>query len=406
MKKGLIILASATLILAITPYWVLSFGYGNGIVGVDPRVLWDAFIDYLQGGQPGIVVITIVPVDESGLTVNGNFIVRIHNFTDYHLKPHSDLVYQGREMRLSLKVSRIPLRRGIPPGENKPRIIYKEHEYTIFIYDLENGLRGAKLLRFEPAKPLMELTIKIPVQRFTPPISTEISSLSTSRSPEEVKTTQKWMEAVQLHSIQGVSVRFHAYEGNNLYYSQKYRELSPDYTPITDWSSTGDKATPADDTAGSPAVSDGTKRWAIVYVTYRYERWPLEHSTGGWYYLEIVTPVMFSGRGLGNSISCGLCGGNPTGSKTAYQEGTTPIELSIEPGVEALEKSGISISFNASYGPVSLTVELYKEATTGSGSGSPKLQITVKKWVKEWLITFDDNTGWKIVHFKWSDTPP
>jgi len=406
MKRGFIILAAATLILAITPYWVLSFGYGNGIVGVDPRVLWDAFIDYLQGGQPGIVVITIVPVDESGLTVNGNFIVRIHNFTDYHLKPHSDLVYQGREMRLSLKVSRIPLRRGIPPGENKPRIIYKEHEYTIFIYDLENGLRGAKLLRFEPAKPLTELTIKIPVQRFTPPISTEISSLSTSRSPEEVKTTQKWMEAVQLHSIQGVSVRFHAYEGNNLYYSQKYRELSPDYAPITDWSSTGDKATPADDTAGSPAVSDGTKRWAIVYVTYRYERWPLEHSTGGWYYLEIVTPVMFSGRGLGNSISCGLCGGNPTGSKTAYQEGTTPIELSIEPGVEAVEKSGISISFNASYGPVSLTVELYKEATTGSGSGSPKLQITVKKWVKEWLITFDDNTGWKIVHFKWSDTPP
>ena len=405
MKRGFIILAAATLILAITPYWVLSFGYGNGIVGVDPRVLWDAFIDYLQGGQPGIVVITIVPVDESGLTVNGNFIVRIHNFTDYHLKPHSDLVYQGREMRLSLKVSRIPLRRGIPPGENKPRIIYKEHEYTIFIYDLENGLRGAKLLRFEPAKPLTELTIKIPVQRFTP-ISTEITSLSTSRSPEEVKITQKWMEAVQLHSIQGVSVRFHAYEGNNLYYSQKYRELSPDYTPITDWSSTGDKATPADDTAGSPAVSDGTKRWAIVYVTYRYERWPLEHSTGGWYYLEIVTPVMFSGRGLGNSISCGLCGGNPTGSKTAYQEGTTPIELSIEPGVEAVEKSGISISFNASYGPVSLTVELYKEATTGSGSGSPKLQITVKKWVKEWLITFDDNTGWKIVHFKWSDTPP
>ncbi|RLE43595.1 hypothetical protein DRJ19_02390 [Candidatus Woesearchaeota archaeon] len=406
MNRGLIILAVTILILVITPYVVLSFGYGNGVVGVDARVLWDAFMDYLQGGQPGIVVITIVPVDESGSTVNGNFIVRVHNFTDYYLKPHSDLVYQGREMRLSFKVSRIPLRRGIPSGEKEPRIIYKEHEYTIFIYDWENGLRGARLVRFEPAKPLTELTVKIPVQRFTPPMPADSLSFSTSGSPEEVKTTQKWMEAVQLHSIQGVSVRFYAYEGNNLYYSQKNRELNPDYTPITDWSSTGDKATPADDTAGSPAVSDGTKKWAIVYVTYRYERWPLEHGTGGWYYLEIVTPVMFSGRGLGNSISCSLCGGSPTGSKTAYQEGTTSIERSIGPGVEAVEKSGISISFTVSYGPVSLTVELYKEATTGSGSGSPKLQITVNTWIKEWLIAFDDNTGWKIVHFTWSDTPP
>lgn len=89
---------------------------------------------------------------------------------------------------------------------------------------------------------------------------------------EEVVENYYWMPAVQLRSIESISVRFYAHYGNYLYYTQKRRVLDWRYQPITDWQSLGDKTTRAEDTAPSSWVSNGVKRWARVQVRYRYER--------------------------------------------------------------------------------------------------------------------------------------
>ena len=114
--------------------------------------------------------------------------------------------------------------------------------------------------------------------------------------------------------------------------------------------------------------------------------------------MRIVTPVEFGGRILGDDISCSLCGGDPVGESYPYQQGAQelPIGIPIGPGVQDVEVYGIGISFSVSYGPVSLTVEPWKEVTQGTASERPRLKVDVTTWYKQYLVKFDDNTKWKI----------
>ncbi|MEM1508152.1 MAG: hypothetical protein QW262_07910 [Candidatus Bathyarchaeia archaeon] len=405
------------LILLLSPYVVLAREYGL-LTDVSFDVLWSCFLEYLRGGQPGIVKINVVPEYEGKPFRYESAIIFIHNFTHQsrprpeHGKEHSEIIYCGGSTKISFKISRIPLMWGWDEIEAEPRFIYLNYEYAVFMYAWSGGRpwTGASLVRFEPKKPLTEVAAKLAME----PLPAEYQSaygagsgpiLPSYGTIEEVVERYYLMPAVQLHSIEGISVRFYAYYGNYLYYTQKRRVLDWTYQPITDWQSLGDKITQAEDTTGTPWVSNGEKRWAMVCVKYRYERW--KWIVGSmWQYEEIVTPISFGGRDLGDAIQCSLCGGNPVGNALGYVCGVPDIELPLGDGEKTVEVSGIKISFSVAYGPITLTVELWKEIQKGTSAQPAKIQIHVNTWVKNYLVTFDDNTNWKVVHFTWQDTPP
>ena len=130
-----IVFATILIALIFPPYLALGV---NG-----HAVLWQVFMEYLEGGQPGIVKISVVSVDEGGSPIQGVFMIRVHNFTEYWLKPHSEIIYQGGASIFSFAISRIPLRYGIPDGETEARIIYKSYEYTIFVLEERACGKGA-----------------------------------------------------------------------------------------------------------------------------------------------------------------------------------------------------------------------------------------------------------------------
>ncbi len=345
----------------------------------------------------------IIPVDEKGKEVRWNFCTAIHNFTEYWAKPHSEVVYLGTKRTVTLNVHRELLIGG--------RLLI--HEYAIFLY---NGTHsGGKLVRIEPREYRIELSIRIrvyrvsenshsPLRKVVPPL------LNSSSEPvkgycyeelEEVVYTSELMPALQLHSIGGISVSVHFEIGNYLFYSQKYREadLPGEWGP---WQTSGDKATKSNNKLTTGSISGGSKKWIYVNVDYRYERWFYGVDWVQWW-REIVTPVSFGGYDWGESISCTYCEGTPTGFVQSYPRGTgMPIEMSLGPGISEIERSGISVSFEVSYGVVSLTVELWYEIERGEALYPPSILVNVDTWYADTLYVFDASTEWKVVHFTWS----
>lgn len=269
-------------------------------------------------------------------------------------------------------------------------------------------------MRFKPIKLLTELIVKVKVQ----PLKDDglKSTIPTLYQPlarislEETRTNSTWMPAIQLHTIPGISASVRTEAGNYLYYSQKSGILDLSNTPITNWNIDGDKITQTWCGGTTPSISNGDKRWAEAYVYYRYERWL---CMGGYYENitywkeEIVTPVEFSTIRIGeNTISCSRCGGAWAGYVMSWQKDSRDIYYMLGSGIAQIEKYGISLSFTVAYGPVSLTVELWYEISQGTASAPPKILISVETWYKNWLIGFDDNTGKKVVHWTWNDTPP
>ena len=415
VKRALISLFIIVVLVTLSSYSVVGEG------GKD--ILYKLFLDWLEGKSAGILKVNVLPVDDKGNPMDGTFIIRVHNFTDYDLKPHSDIVYYGTLRTVTLKIYRKPLRYEVPEGEDKPRWIYKPHEYTFFVTSADLKYHGARLLRIEPAKPITEVTVKVRMQRIKGYTSNKAQSgvhstgllggaysLRTilSEAPELVyeTTSTEWMPAIQLHSIQGTTVWVQVKYGNYLFYTQKYRYLDKNYNPTTSWSASGDKITKAVWSFGSIQVSDGTKRWFNTQVKYRYELWGIYYDPNYIWYEEIVTPVEFAGSQTGSSISDSLCGGDPVGSSYSYEKTYEGYQISrpLGPGVTVIEKSGIKVGFSATYGPITVYVELWKEIQTGEASSAPKLVVQVNTWYDNYLTVFDDNTGWKIVHLTWQST--
>lgn len=107
----LVFVLAAMLMLLSSPYIILASEYGF-FTDISFDVLWSCFINYLRGGQPGIVRISVVPVVEDGRALSyESIIVFIHNFT-YRLgsyAPASEIIYCGGSTRISLKIARVPV---------------------------------------------------------------------------------------------------------------------------------------------------------------------------------------------------------------------------------------------------------------------------------------------------------
>jgi hypothetical protein len=151
------------------------------------------------------------------------------------------------------------------------------------------------------------------------------------------------------------------------------------------------------------SLSNGDKRWVKVWVNYKYERWP---TTGilPYNYYELETPTDFGGWDWGDSISCSLCEGKPSGKVYGYSKGTpTPFSITLGPGINQIETTGAKVIFSVSYGSVTVTVELWKEISNGTSASPPKIVVASVNW-QGTLYAFDAGSEWKIVHFTWN--PP
>ena len=80
------------------------------------------------------------------------------------------------------------------------------------------------------------------------------------------------------------------------------------------------------------------------------------------WYEEYVYPVWFSGAAPGDHISCPYCGGEVSGDYAYWNRkryrGTITIYLG--PGIHVVERYGLKVTFTVSYGPLTLSVELWK----------------------------------------------
>lgn len=413
MDRKKLLISSSVILITFTLIPHLAFGANSN------GVLFGLFLDWLAGKSSGILKVNVVPVSVDGTPMSGTFIVRVHNFTDYELKPHSEVVYLGTSTTFSLKIGRVPLRRGTQYGEEeKPRLIYKYHEYTVFVVSDDVKWQGAKLFRVEPAKPLTEVTVEVEMQplngqalnKTLSELQQEPSSTSPTIQSEllYVSYNNTWMPGIQLHSTQGTDVWIRVEYKNYLFFSGKRRYLDFWYNPTTDWLLDGDKITKSLSGWTSTKQSDGAKRWLDVWVKYKYELWGIYVQWPDIWYLELVYPVSFDGVQLGDSITCSLCGGDPVGDTAPFGKGAVdpPIDKILGPGLEEVELYGITLGIAAYYGPITVYVELWKEIQMGEGVYPPKLYVDWSVWQKDYLVLFDDNSKWKIVHITWRDTWP
>ena len=408
-RRLLISLSAILTILTVIPN--LVFGVNGS------SVLYQLFLDWLAGKSSGILKVNVVPVGEDGTPMGDNFIVRVHNFTDYELRPHSEVVYLGMSTTFSLKVSRLLLRRGTQYGERRLRLIYAYHEYTVFVVSDDLKWQGAKLFRVEPARPLTEITVEVEMKPLNlRPQNGTITEpqLEKSGNPPTIRSeliyvshSYTWMPGIQLHSIGGVDVWVRVEAGNYLFFSGKRRYLDSWYNPTTDWLPDGDKITKSLSGWTSTKVSDGEKRWIEVWVKYRYELWGIYMQWPDVWYLELVYPISFDGARWGDTITCGLCDGDPIGNTAPFGEGIDPpVSKDLGPGLEEIELYGIKLGIAAYYGPITVYVELWKEIQIGKATSPPKLYVDWAVWQKDYLVLFDDDSEWKIVHIAWRDTWP
>ncbi|MGB9683910.1 MAG: hypothetical protein ACPL1Z_03150 [Candidatus Bathyarchaeales archaeon] len=284
--------------------------------------------------------------------------------------------------------------------------MYEEHEYTF--YTDSDEWSGGRLLKVEPEKPYMELTVFVNVTRrsedkqqpalFSDFTEGEIGVLGWYLI--ETSTTTNVVPAVQVHSIQGISVAWKVEIGNYLYWSQKskyWRSTEP-----KDWNIDGDKSAPSNTGFTTGSISEGTKRWINTCADFRYEYWGY-YLRGVRQFRKIVYPISWGGYQWGDHITCSLCGGPKSGNYRFWSQGTpSPIEVLLGNGIREIERSGFSITISASAGPFTMSMELWKEIEKGTSEYPPKIQVTVTQWVTSTLYAFEANTQWKIVHFTWN----
>lgn len=393
LNRKAVVLTSMVTILILVPSSVL----GNNI----NHVMWEAFQDYLKGKSIAIIKFTVIPVHDRK-PVAGRFLFTVHNMTDSWKRPHSDVVYCSEANPFLLKINRIPSK--FDPFKN--RVAYEEHEYTF--YADSDEWSGGKLLKVEPEKPYMELTVFVNVTRRSEDKQQQSLFSDFAEGDTgvlgwyliETSTTTNVVPAVQIHSIQGISTAWRVEIGNYLYWSQKskyWRSIEP-----KDWNIDGDKSAPSNTGFTTSSISDGTKRWINTYADFRYEYWGY-YLRGVRQFRKIVYPVSWGGYQWGDYITCSLCGGPKSGNYRGWPQGTpSPIEVSLGNGIREIERSGFSITISTSVGSFTMSMELWKEIEKGTSAYPPKILVTVTQWVKPTLYVFDANTQWKIVHFTWN----
>jgi len=344
-----------------------------GLGPEDTPILWQLFIEWLQGRSKGIIKFNIKPVTERGVLTK--FIVFVHNFTDYYSyrKTRSERVYIG-----GTSFSLLVWRSLLPDNRWKP------HYFTIVVRgeDDDYVYFGAKYIEVVPTKPIVSVEVPISVKAVRSKKLLHLSSgikqnriihsgfQNTYPLPEETAIITMGMSLTCLHSISGISVTVEVNIGDYVYYPQKcryiYCNMVTGEITYSDWDTTGSVAVVCDSSIPKWGfvVSDGTKRWVYTDVTYGYERWcmirnPIESI---WEYYELLTPKTFGGGFRGETVSCDKRGGTPSGWMCTY-------DRAMYEGKEIMIVLGKGIA--------------------------PKLYVRVSNWVKNYLVAFDDNTGKK-----------
>jgi len=314
-----------------------------------------------RAGYPTRLVLHVVPVSEDGEALTGTFAVVVRNLTDAWRKPNSEVVYTSLEYCPSITIV-LNLRRRWMWWNGH----WQKHEYLVCLFN--NWYFGERIVRVEPNATEIEMTVEVVLHRHPRGPQEQPSPGPSDAMPlpylavflEEVAETIEEMPAVQQHSISGIRVGVYFHRGNYLFYTAKFR-----YTYIwgqwSRWYSAGDKITVCHDAYRVAQVSNGAKEWINVCVLYRYERWLYDADWLTWYE-EFVYPVDFSGAAPGNYIGCPYCGGEVSGQYQRWyrEEYRGTITIYLGPGIHVVERYGLKVTFTVSYGPLTLSVELWK----------------------------------------------
>jgi len=399
-KKYKNTLTAIVLILAaiILPGAALA---GNPLESLE---VYSLFLDWLRGNSMGLIIFKVVAVDENGTQIptamEDYFTVYVHNFT-YTISrtPWSEEMNKRIESKVSSFSIRVWRLLDRFTGD------WMMHEYTIVVSS--RNYFGAVLVRVKPDEPIKNVEVEVPVGKKGMFNTSTSSTMSEPPPPYETLWKTELTNGVQLHTITGVTASIKFRIGNYLYFSQKSRHIhwDPESGRIIvdyDWSISGDKETYCNNDVETASLSDGYKRWVKVAVDYKYERWP---DATPYNYYELLTPISFGGWNWGEDISCSACGGSMSGNYRPYPSSTSlPIEISLGEGVRMVESFGASVSLAVSYGPITVQVEVWKEASKGSNANPPAVKILSVSWQENTLYAFDANSRWKIIHFTWIQT--
>ncbi|MEM1509299.1 MAG: hypothetical protein QW291_01220 [Thermofilaceae archaeon] len=100
-------------------------------------------------------------------------------------------------------------------------------------------------------------------------------------------------------------------------------------------------------------------------------------------------------------MQCTLCRSQPLGWVHGYLSGaSTPIQIELGPGVEVTETASAQVTFTMNYGPITVTVKLWKEITRRTAY-TPFIVISSIQWIGSTLYVFGADSGKKTIHFIW-----
>jgi len=368
----------------------------------------------------GIIELNIKPVF-NGVVPKNKMIVAIHVLKE--TSNVSERVFIGKvnvPFKYRLKVKRIPVgltqtHRVVMEG-GKFKTIVEENplfkEVTIAVFILDPEYFGSKVLFIEPKKRITQVNVIIELCKTKKAKSTSLHkphTLNSIRTYTEVDEKKVWLKAGEVHSIDGLSVKWCIGRNGALYFESYGREMvsliEPGDLYDSGWYSNGKKETKSS-IGIEVGVSDGVKKIVEAYVLYRCEYWWYVDSFSGVTYDYFwAYPVWFDSIRLGSSISCITCDSEHPWYAGEVSDATYfEIPFAKSDSDEKWLFTRVDISFWFSIGEIKFgaTISLYRAA--GSNTREPPyLKVYINEWKNDILYWWYDNNDDKRyeAHFSW-----
>ena len=371
----------------------------------DNVLLYQLFLEWLQGKPVGLVKIVIRP------STPDDYIVIVHNLTAPWAKPYCEIIYKGKSLTPLIKILRYVY------SARNGRIEYFPVDFLVVL--IGRNYFGAATVHVVPQKPFVIAEVKVNVHEKAKRLYSVLRNYERKKVNSALQETSgsivfayagAWVKSGALHTIAGMTATWHITRNTYLYYSQFVRDgvLSAEYDPSDpnapvvwsgDWYESGKAA--ADSVIGTGrSLSNGDKRFIMLYVEYRWERyWLLSDSE--YEIWEILVPVWIKNIEWGSSITCTLCG-KPAPNPNLYisPEDNLPYELELyySDDVRWLE-TAVTLTFSITGGPFefSLEVAIYR---TVAGE-KPYLTVDSIDWSYGNKLYYWWTDGNSIVHFSW-----
>jgi len=384
-------------------------------------------LDMMKGKLTGFVKIKVTAI-VNGSEYNGPLLIAIHNFTGEHKSELSErLVFDKSAIfprQFIFKVNRIPI------TVIKGKIIYKPHEF--FIHIANRKYIGGFYLIVEPDKPIKSIEVnirlhpkKLTVKSFISSTSKHLvsSNLVMNECPEsqvEVSYDYDWVRVGQVHSINGITVKWCITSNTAIHLSCYNRDITykwsdwmaPCYALLEKTDSGWYKAgsSPADSVGYDYVeVSNGDARWVQGWVCFKCERWYISGFQGvdGEHYdyeYYIMTPIEIRGIEPENQVTCNECGSWPP---PTYATEETASKRTVDFGSGdnyrwTVKSVTLSFTFSKETVTGTFSITLYRKA-----SGSPPfIEINVNNWQasKYYWWYEDDDKNKHVVHLTWSQS--